>query len=296
MTFLIPLIALVSGILLGMHLESPFWGVIPIILGLTYYFYLLKKTSTPITSVRFNQRHYVWIFLLFFGIGIFDMWFHAPKRLTDEELKSFVAAEGEIKGVNTSTTGDVLVVDINRLVDKDGSVSTCRNLRVTVYTDGLTTSYGDIVLFPFRLSEIKDNPNYRPTGYSGRMARKGIIYRCFIKSDEIIVKGFHQSIMAASKRWRDRICIKLENSSLDRECAEFLIAIVLGDKTLLSPEIKESFSNAGIAHVLALSGMHIAIIMGMLVLLLFPLRFIQNNWISSCIAVSLLWGFAFFPG
>ncbi len=45
---------------------------------------------------------------------------------------------------------------------------------------------------------------------------------------------------------------------LDEKKAGTVTALILGDKTGLDEEIKESYQNAGIAHILSLSGLHIA--------------------------------------
>ena len=45
---------------------------------------------------------------------------------------------------------------------------------------------------------------------------------------------------------------------LDEQKAGTLTALILGDKTELDTEVKESYQNAGIAHILSLSGLHIA--------------------------------------
>ena len=51
-------------------------------------------------------------------------------------------------------------------------------------------------------------------------------------------------------------------------------ALSVGDRKLLSPEIRQTFSKIGIAHVLALSGLHVGFVYGELLLLC---RFISGN-------------------
>lgn len=48
------------------------------------------------------------------------------------------------------------------------------------------------------------------------------------------------------------------SGSMSEEDAGLVAAMTLGDKTRLDPDIKETYQNAGISHVLALSGLHIA--------------------------------------
>ena len=76
-----------------------------------------------------------------------------------------------------------------------------------------------------------------------------------------------------------------------------LSALTIGDKRELDPTLRQEFSTAGIAHVLALSGMHIGIIWMLLDFLLFPLKKSSGGrWIKWLLTVSLLWSFAFVTG
>ena len=76
-----------------------------------------------------------------------------------------------------------------------------------------------------------------------------------------------------------------------------LSALTIGDKSDLDPTLRQDFSVAGIAHVLALSGMHIGILWMLLDFILFPLkRSAKGRWIKWLLIVGLLWSFAFVTG
>ena len=76
---------------------------------------------------------------------------------------------------------------------------------------------------------------------------------------------------------------------LDESTANFCSAILLGNQSHLSNEVERDFSRAGASHILALSGMHVSIIMGMLMLLLKKLRVP-----TKAIAVVLISGSIFY--
>ena len=61
-------------------------------------------------------------------------------------------------------------------------------------------------------------------------------------------------------------------TKLDETTAEICSAMLLGNKTRLDNVIERDFSRAGASHLLALSGLHVSIIMGMLMLFLKKLR------------------------
>ena len=99
-----------------------------------------------------------------------------------------------------------------------------------------------------------------------------------------------------ASKMRDRIEILIEKSMLDRAVSEFIISILLGDKSFLSNDVRDSFNNSGVAHILALSGMHVAIIMGIILLLLFPLQLMGMRKLRYVIALALIWAYAFMTG
>ncbi|MBR3686052.1 MAG: ComEC/Rec2 family competence protein [Clostridia bacterium] len=61
-------------------------------------------------------------------------------------------------------------------------------------------------------------------------------------------------------------------AKLDENTAEICAAMLLGNKNRLGNVVERDFSRAGASHLLALSGLHVSIIMGMLMLLLKKLR------------------------
>lgn len=74
-------------------------------------------------------------------------------------------------------------------------------------------------------------------------------------------------------------------------------ALTLGDKTLLDSDTRDLFSDTGASHVLALSGLHLSILFGLLQSLL--LRRIRHRpaYIGAqLVALAALWGFVWLTG
>lgn len=265
--------------------------------------YGTRLLSFPFTGIQYPREGFEAEFTpfgvdfsLFSGIGIIDAWFHQPTEIDDSRLSDYIAAEGIVKSCKSKASGDELVVDVFRLADRKGDIEELSDLKILLTTDGLSSRNGDIIVFPVRLEEIKDNPNFRPTGYADRMRRQGIIYRTSAGADMIKIKSFHTSIESSAAEWRDVIVAKVENSSLQRPTVDFIVALLFGDRSFLSEDVKDTFSNAGVAHVLALSGMHVAIIMGIVLFLLFPMKLIGLHRSRYFVALAILWAYAFFSG
>lgn len=94
------------------------------------------------------------------------------------------------------------------------------------------------------------------------------------------------------KRWLGKMRVSLEQKilALYSEASEgFLTAIFLGNRAALSDSLYEAYQNFGIAHILAISGMHIAMLGGIL-LAVFMLRFPKGKAGVCSAMVLLLYG------
>lgn len=70
-------------------------------------------------------------------------------------------------------------------------------------------------------------------------------------------------------------------------------ALILGQRQNMSEEIRESFEQAGVVHVLAISGLHIGIILLFLKWLFRPLKRLPfGRALSLTFIVLILWCFA----
>lgn len=126
--------------------------------------------------------------------------------------------------------------------------------------------YKDIVKVEGNLKTPQkyDNFNYRK--YLQKERIYSVIYSPSIKVlEKSSTKGTH-SILISVKKELEKVAQKLPFPE-----AGILSAVTLGDKNLLSQEFKEKISSAGISHITAISGMHIMIIFGVLLLCLIKL-------------------------
>lgn len=105
--------------------------------------------------------------------------------------------------------------------------------------------------------------------------------------------------LETQKIWgfKKRINKKLIKSGLSDKAIGMLHALVLGNRKAIDKGLKEHYAQAGIIHVLAISGLHIGILVVFLLWVLRPLLlFPKGRWIRFLIVLLLLWGYAFFIG
>ncbi len=96
---------------------------------------------------------------------------------------------------------------------------------------------------------------------------------------------------------RNTILEKLAASGLNDNPRGMIEALVLGQRQNVDPEVTKSFRDAGVIHILALSGLHVGIILLILRFLTKRiLRLKYGRWIQSVVLIFLLWSFALLTG
>lgn len=292
---LIPLVGLVCGILAAFYGATFLVAGVMICVAIVIYLIVARLSKDPVKGYVLSPCHYIWVFLIFAATGIASHNISKPYEL-HENPERYVAAEGVIHDISQTTNGDKALVDVSRLFGRDGGTIEVDNMRILLRSDVLRQDVDDRILFPVRLKEIEDSPNYFSSGYADAMRNKGIYYetRCF--EHQISKTGHTRTLTGISTGIRDRMASFIEKSRLDRQTSNFLSAILLGDRSFLNPDLRDLFADAGISHILALSGMHVAIIAGILMWILFPMNLFGYYRQRLLVTTVLLFAYTFITG
>lgn len=293
--FLFPLIGLILGIYLSADIFPGF--TLPVFsFGIAFILWLLisKLTVSPVKGLRFSKYHFLWVGMLFLGIGSLDYNLFSRPYFPDEINDKKLYVEGEIKEVATLASGDRFILKINHLLDSVGNKIDVRNTKLLLSTDGYMGSMGDRISFYSKIKRISDKDKNKK--YSEIYRHKGIILSSNVKSDDIKKTGSSSSLLLYFHKLREHLIIIIEKSSLMRPTSEFLISLLLGDKTFLSSDTRQTLSSVGMAHILALSGMHVAIILSIVMMLLFPLSLLGYHKTRKIISIVLVWCFVMLSG
>lgn len=159
---------------------------------------------------------------------------------------------------------------------------TSQDVDTTLETNGVIRVNGgvqpfDSACFPYQFDA---KGFYERRGYSGS-----------IYADHI------QVLDRGERSVRDQCADFILSSPLDKRVSGFYIAMLLGDKSELSLTDKQSFADAGIVHVLAVSGLHVGLIF---VAIQFLIGKIVDRkkwpWSTFLLVVSALWYYAYLTG
>ena len=148
--------------------------------------------------------------------------------------------------------------------------------------------------------QAPSNDNTGDFDYVSYLKRKGVTGTAYVRAGHWQVKGHSNDTNWAQRLQDFRTIVINKYKSLGFEGDELAIlsALTTGMKEELSDEIREVFSVAGVSHVLALSGLHIGLIYGFMLLLFMPFwkRFAYFKPVSISIIIITLWVFAIFTG
>ncbi|MBD5275186.1 MAG: ComEC/Rec2 family competence protein [Bacteroides sp.] len=279
---LVPTLALASGIGGSYLCALPWWcGVIPIAIAIAIYLFLLGSSKNPVASFRMGKWHVVWVVILFAGIGVTDESINRPLNLVQAFGQNVPdSLFCEVTGVLTKTYGERIDVV---LYGTNGAKARIRS--------GVTeVSPGDIIVIPIKqLKEISNDTTEIGLRIMPMMRAAGILY-----SGRIVPKGIVLVGKSRSPRWffvglREKMESVIERSLLNKHTADFLNAILLGDKTGLDEDTRLAFSSGGLAHMLALSGLHIGILSGLLIFIMWPLKLSGRYKWGYYVAIVVLW-------
>ena len=128
------------------------------------------------------------------------------------------------------------------------------------------------------------------------LARLGVTAEGYIRPNDFTHIAPEPGLLNDIRRLRYGVQRAIVESGLSVPAQHFMIAALTGDREYLTPETRDIYVNSGIAHVLALSGLHVGILMACVMLLLSPLRVWRMQWLVRVLTLLMLWLFAVLTG
>lgn len=160
-------------------------------------------------------------------------------------------------------------------------------------------SCGDNLCFYARVTRPFSEKKLTGFDYADYLLRKGISGTALAYAGHWhrLNKKSSLGLLQQARLCQQKVVEIYRNWPLDEEVRSVVSALTIGDKSELTAELKEVYSAAGASHVLALSGLHIGILSGLLCVFLYPLTYLRHGrrLLSVCV-ILLLWGFAYVSG
>ena len=180
------------------------------------------------------------------------------------------------------------------------SIEVSGKLLLTVKTDSINTGLkvDDELWVVTTLKSINPPLNPHQFDYRSYLNDLGIYHQLPLNSKEFLVKTDRlKTIYGIAATARNHIISKLKSANFGKEELAIIQALLLGQRNDISAETYTNYKNAGAVHILAVSGLHIGILLLLLQFILRPLEFLpKGRTVKLVVIVVLLWMFAFLAG
>ena len=271
----------------------------PILLILTGVFYLFTLLLTFVRAYRWRvvQTTVMGVAFVMTGILLADMRLRPtlPAGWMEKNTNWVVrvAEEPTLRKRSVKIPAEILHAIDNQ------SVKTTVLLYLEPSPGAAGLRYGDLLLVHAKLSRIP--PPCNPDAFDNRryMQRRGIFYTGYVHKNAWEQVGHKPAnlLKRFAQETRNRLTNTYISVGMSGEELDILKAILLGDDDTLDPELKTSYSSAGVSHILCVSGMHVGVIFMIINFLLKPLDLFRRSRILKTILVMLvIWLYAHITG
>ncbi len=279
----LPATMLCAGITVSYYI--PLWPVMLAIAGILLSIFLKRSYMMALSG----------IFLAGTLLGQYAI----PHRPDHSYTGIHAGFNGRIVSCRESNSGQNAILEIKSCTDSTGKFVACRSFKVSAYLPGFKPELTEEaeIRFAGTLTDItadKDMPD--DFNYGEYLIGKNIFYRTFIAPDSIISLSPGHGIMASAHTAGNNLTTLIYRTPLSPRTKEFLATALTGSSQAISQDVREAFNSAGIAHILALSGLHAGLIAWLLTVALWPLTISGMRTTSAAITMAALWVFAFVTG
>ena len=294
---------LIVGILLGFYIEiSPIYligGGVVLLLLFIISFLQAKRKFLP------NSIFGILVYAIFTMLGYFTAFIHIPENkpnhyinyleIISEDSSPLITAE-VVEQLKPSIYQDRYIVKVVNF----NSQNVKGKLLLNISKENLSKQLkiGERIAVSGKFEDIQEKLNPYQFDYSRYMKNLGVIKQLNISSNKFqILENSSNSLRSFAGSLRNRIIVKLKQQDFEKDEMAVIQALLLGQRQELSKEIQANYASAGVIHILAVSGLHVGIILFMLNWLL---KFL-NRWkygvvIKTLFLLALLWSFALLAG
>ncbi|NQX80940.1 MAG: ComEC/Rec2 family competence protein, partial [Flavobacteriaceae bacterium] len=161
--------------------------------------------------------------------------------------------------------------------------------------DSVKIAVGDRLQTIFRVKKINKPLNSYEFDYSKYLKQFGINESMLLENNNYILQGINNyNIIYKFRRLNTYIRGKLQEASIGKREKEVIEALVLGYRNDISKELKNKYIDSGLMHLLAISGLHIGVLLMSFTWVLNMLRL--NKTMKMIILLISIWFFALLSG
>ena len=192
-----------------------------------------------------------------------------------------------------------MTIDV-QLIDSQRKV----RCHIVKSNDSRAITVGDGLLLTTRIHDIRNFPaqpgSTHTFDYHRFMASRGFTGTAYVRHGDWNWKTVSLGNLSRTERlrlhfmvYRHALLDHIRQWNLDPATEGVVKAMTLGDRSVLAPEVRATYTQTGVSHILALSGMHLAIIYFIIHLLM---SWRRAELLSQAVIVATLWAYALLVG
>lgn len=292
----------ISGILFGYHStlgisDNILYSILMVILIVWIFSFKIKSDWK---RIKFQSQ---WSFLSVFILGftLLNLKINSQNQMiksfsTNENYQVLAQLEKLPEEKERTYKVDLKII---RLKTSDTSLYLPHKCIAYFNKDSLSSNLkpGQHILFNRPLSEFRKPVNPGSTDFSKICRNKNILSTVYIPSNKWLLTNIEKkNFKSQLYKWRFKIKNILNENLPNNNSNALITALLLGQQTSIDKETKAVLVDAGIIHILAVSGLHVGIIYLIFNYLTF---FIQNKnyrFIKLAIVLLGIWLFVFITG
>lgn len=278
---------------------------IALILNLTA---LLALSCTFIINIKRSKRtplFGVFTLITFISIGILTTTLHNPKNQKNHYTRLINQDDDTLHNI-TFKVEDVLKPNdyyqkyVVRLMAIDRKEVTGQ-LLLNLKKDSISQTrlkIDDVVNTRTRITNLFATLNPHQFNYKDYLEKQHIYHQITVKPRGILILSrTKHSLTGYAAKLRELINSKLKNHPFKPNELAIINALLLGQRQDIPTSVYNSYAQAGAIHILAVSGLHVGIVLLILNILFKPLHRIKHGKkIKTILILIFLWSFAVIAG
>jgi competence protein ComEC len=188
------------------------------------------------------------------------------------------------------------IIDILKINDETVLGKSLLNVAIDSTQSSYKVDEVFMTLSPFRELTHPLNPNQ--FDYKNYLEKQYVYHQLFTESHFLIkLTSNRHTLFGYANQLRETINIKLRHYPFKPDELAIINALLLGQRQDISEEIYNSYINAGAVHILAVSGLHVGIVLLLLNFAFKPIEYLKHGKAIKVVMILLiLWGFAIIAG
>ncbi|MQP24563.1 DUF4131 domain-containing protein [Flavobacterium sp. LMO8] len=290
-------ISFAIGIIAAYYLQWSFATlIVSLFLCLSIFCFLFWKSKKALLQ---NTLFGITTYLLAFTLGMMSFYIHSDLNSKQHYSKKSFEETNSIRAIVTTTLKpnekyNKYFITLSHFND---SIASGKILIYVPKANNKTLHSGDEIWLSNAVYPIPKAFNPYQFDYSKYLEKQNVFHQIYARENQIKIIQTHKTIDFHIENLRNNLSKSFEIHHFEPKTKAIIDALILGQRLELDKETIADYSNAGVIHILAISGLHISIIYFFIVFLLKPLKRVRfGAEIQLLIVLGVLWLFALLTG